>query len=226
MVKVEFIFTTGKEVVEFPVKWEDVSIKKYHEISNLEENTIASISTHLSGYSTVKTNLLLSFMQTSFVPAVPDGFSLNIGKESWGKLESARIEIGKIDDEKPDFLALYIRLIEIYTNFAIDELSCIEGVGIGKYIFDSLSKFFEQFKELVEEEDDIAELAGKGELDALGFLVSLDELAHGDILKYDEILKQPALNVYRKFLLDKRKSKFQKNYQIVYKQLHDAPSTS
>ena len=226
MVKVEFTFTSGVEVYSFPTKWDDITLPKYRDIVLLPENNIADISIYYCGYSTVKTNLLLSFMQTSFVPAVPDGFSLNIGKESWGKLESARIEIGKIDDEKPDFLALYIRLIEIYTNFAIDELSCIEGVGIGKYIFDSLSKFFEQFKELVEEEDDIAELAGKGELDALGFLVSLDELAHGDILKYDEILKQPALNVYRKFLLDKRKSKFQKNYQIVYKQLHDAPSTS
>lgn len=228
MVKVEFKFTTGKEVIEFPTKWEDISIKRYHEITQLEKNTIASISEYYSGLSTEKTNQILSFMQVPFIPVIPQGFTINIGKESWGKIESARIEITKIDEEQPNFLSLYIRLIEIYTNFAIDEVNCVEGVGLGKYLFECLSKFFEQFKELGEndEDEDIAELAGKGELDALGFLVSLDELAKGDVLKYDELLKQPALTVYRKFLLDKRKAKFQKNYQIVYKQLHDTSTDS
>jgi hypothetical protein len=212
MVEVEFVFNTGKEKYLFPTKWEDITLEKYIEIQNLPEKKIASISKYYSSLVTDRTLLLLKFMTVSFEPSIPEGFSINIGRESWGKLEKARIEIGKLEEESPDFISLYKKLIEIYSNFEADNISCVEGVGLGKYLFEKIAEFFEQFKELTaKEEDAAADIADTSELDALGFLVSLDELAKGDILKYDELLKQPALTIYRKFLLDKRKATFQKN---------------
>lgn len=227
MVEVEFKFNTGTEKYLFPTKWEDVTLEKYLEIHNLPEKSIASISKFYSGCSTNKTLLILSFMSVPFEPVIPDGFKIKIGRETWGKLENARIEIGKLNEENPNFIYLYIKLIEIYSNFETAKINCIEGIGLGKYLFEKITDFFEQFKELTEKEEDAAaDIAGTEDLDALGFLVSLDELAKGDVLKYDELLKQPALTIYRKFLLDKRKAKFQRNYQIAYKQINDTSGNS
>lgn len=227
MVEVELKFNTGTEKYLFPTKWNDISFEKYIEIHNLPEKSITSVSEFYSGCATVQTLSILNFMTKAFEPELPEGFSIKIGRETWGKLENARIEIGKLDEEKPNFIFLYKKLIEIYTNFETEKISCIHGIGLGKYLFEQLNEFFEQFKELTEKEEDAAaDIAGTEDLDALGFLVSLDELAKGDITKYDELLKQPALTVYRKFLLDKRKAKFQKNYQIAYKQIHDTSGNS
>lgn len=227
MVEVEFKFNTGTEKYLFPTKWEDITLEKYIEIHNLPEKSIASISIHYSSLYTAQTLAILSFMQTAFEPVIPDGFSIKIGRETWGKLEKSRIEIGKLNEENPNFIYLYKKLIEIYTIFEADKISCVEGVGLGKYLFEKITEFFEQFKELTEKEEDAAaDIAGTEDLDALGFLVSLDELAKGDVLKYDELLKQPALTIYRKFLLDKRKAKFQRNYQIAYKQINDTSGNS
>ena len=227
MVEVEFKFNTGTEKYLFPTKWDDITLEKYIEIHNLPEKSIASISIHYSSLYTEQTLAILSFMQTAFEPVIPEGFSINIGRESIGKIENARTEIGNFQNERIDFISLCRKLIEIYTIFEADKISCVEGVGLGKYLFEKITEFFEKFKELTDKEEDAAaDIAGTEDLDALGFLVSLDELAKGDVLKYDELLKQPALTIYRKFLLDKRKAKFQRNYQIAYKQINDTSGNS
>lgn len=227
MIDVKFTYNIGVEVYRLPTKWSDITLSKYLEIHSLEDKSISAISKLYCGCVTVETLSVLKFMTKDFEPVIPDGFSINIGRESWGKLENARIQLSGLDEAKPDFITMYSNLIKIYTKFEPDKISCIEGIGLGKYLFESITTFFEQFKELTEKEEDAAaDIAGTEDLDALGFLVSLDELAKGDVLKYDELLKQPALTIYRKFLLDKRKAKFQKNYQIAYKQIHDTSGNS
>lgn len=224
MVTVELIYTTGIEYREIPSKWEDISLKKYIEIRKLSENTIGSLLEHYSTPATVQTLEVFKFFKIPFEPTIPEGYSINIGKESWGKLERARIEITKLEEENPDFITMYLKLIEIYTTFA--DVNCVEGIGLGKYIFESITMFFDNFKELNERDEDAAsEIAGTEDLDAMGFFFTLDELAEGKVWMHDVILALPARQIYTKLLKDKRKAKFQKAYTQAYKMLNDTPST-
>lgn len=224
MVTVELIYNTGIEYKTIPSKWEDISITKFIEIQKLPEKSIGSLLEFYSTPATVQTLEVFKFFTVPFEPTIPDGYSINIGKETWGKLERARIEISKLDEENPDFITLYLKLIEIYTTFA--EINCVDGIGLGKYLFESITKFFDNFKELNEREEDAAsDMAGTEELDAMGFFVTLDELANGKIWMHDVILGLPARQVYTKLLKDKRKAKFQKAYTQAYKILNDTPNT-
>lgn len=229
MVTVELIFNTGPETFQIPSCWEDVTLKKYIELQALENRTIGNISKLYCGIENEKVAALLGFMANHIEPTLPEGFKINIGKQTWEKLEWAKKEISSLDEEKPDFITLYCRLIEIYTTFAVDQLNCVEGIGLGKHLYDSVLTFLNQFKELQRqegEEDPAAELAGTEELDALGYLVTLDELAKGQVWMHDTILKMSAQQIYFQLITDKRKARFQKNYSQAYKQLNDIPGNS
>ena len=78
-----------------------------------------------------------------------------------------------------------------------------------------------QFKEMMETEieqlsfelgEDEKE-AGAEDLQEFGYVVALDGLAGGDILKYDEYLRLPYAKVFRKLCLDKTRYEINKNMQ-------------
>lgn len=54
--------------------------------------------------------------------------------------------------------------------------------------------------------------SGSEMLNEFGYYVSLDTLASGDLLKYNEILSKPYAVIFRKLCLDSTKNLIQKNY--------------
>ena len=102
--------------------------------------------------------------------------------------------------------------------------------GINKYQFLQLGIFntyaaylwiAHQFKEMMETEierltlelDEDEKNAGAEDLQDFGYVVALDGLAGGDILKYDHYLKLPYAKVFRKLCLDKTRYEINKNMQ-------------
>jgi hypothetical protein len=78
-----------------------------------------------------------------------------------------------------------------------------------------------QFKDMMEIEieqlsfdmDNEEKEAGAEELQDFGYVVALDGLAGGDVLKYDAYLKLPYSKVFRKLCLDKTRYEINKNMQ-------------
>lgn len=57
--------------------------------------------------------------------------------------------------------------------------------------------------------------AGIEEFNKFGYFVTVDRLAGGDPLKYDEIVKQPYQVIYSKLLLNKTDAEFTERYQKI-----------
>lgn len=55
--------------------------------------------------------------------------------------------------------------------------------------------------------------AGVEKLQEFSYTVALDNLANGDVLKYDEYLKLPYAKIFRKLCLNKTNNDIQKQYQ-------------
>lgn len=82
-----------------------------------------------------------------------------------------------------------------------------------KWIIDKLKEMAEIEKQELGGEMPIEEKeAGAEALIEFGYTVTLDSLADGDVLKYDEILKKPYAVIFRKMCLDKTNNEIKKNY--------------
>lgn len=105
----------------------------------------------------------------------------------------------------------------------VDEKQLMKMKIVNFYgLFNSIMKQLEQILAL-EEEHLVSEhtdfkweaVEGSKRLGVLGILPMVDNLAGGDILKYDAILEQPYMTVFRKLMLDRIKSDIQKDMEKI-----------
>ncbi len=95
-----------------------------------------------------------------------------------------------------------ITKLDVFNCFAAYLWICEELKEIGRVEVDRLGS-----EPTAEEKN-----AGVDLLTEFDYNVSLDVLAKGDILKYDEILKKPYAVIFRKLCLDKVKNQIQQNF--------------
>ena len=132
----------------------------------------------------------------------------NLWLFSW----SDRIELGKAFEKKDLFKVLNIAFGLDKKQFVRTELfnafSCYKWVA--KNYEQIIAAEIEQLSsELTQEEKD----AGVGELQEFGYSVALDNIAHGDVLKYNDYLELPYSKIFRKLALDKKKYEITKTMQ-------------
>lgn len=90
------------------------------------------------------------------------------------------------------------------------------------FFFSQIRVFSERFRGLYtgkkHTEDELS--AGVEKFNAYGAFGTLDFLADGDVLKYDDILKQSANVVYTKLMLSKDKREYQENLDKIREERH------
>jgi hypothetical protein len=210
MIKAAVIFNGEKKEINLPQKWAEVTLRDYKRIK--EQGLIKALTglneNDFNEDTLITITYALRFLKRKIKGFEPDYIKqLNIGGESWGKLEEAQ-QIFKIEEDH--FLAA-AKVCKVYLGVDLEDRPMTEIAGVLNHIGEKLTAFFEMFSELNEYTPDSDEIrAGVEELERFGFLNTLDRLAGGDVLKYDSILKEPAIKIYNKLLKDFIDSKIQK----------------
>lgn len=106
-----------------------------------------------------------------------------------------------------------IKLIYEITDKDFLNLDVFNCFAVYKWITEQLKSIGEiELQELSHEPTTEEKNAGVDMLQDFDYTVSLDVLANGDVLKYDDILKKPYAIIFRKLCLDKVKNQIQQNY--------------
>jgi hypothetical protein len=222
--KVEKTFLRASwELVTFG---EFLQLTENSKIENEAERTLRNISL-LSG---IKVDTLNQFDSASieslkpflsFIDNVDYLFSmptpeslneLNIGLETWGKLESAKQYIMIANDS---LFPIVPNLLDIYyptPNFM--DMTMDKSYPIARAMITKLDQFFQKYIRLNDykpSSDQIA--AGIDKLNQYGFFATLHAISNGNPLKYDDMLNQPADVIYQTLLMDFEVSEYQKRLQ-------------
>ncbi len=213
--KITIQYNTGPEEIEIPASWEEITWQEYVDYLLSEQDP----ATYYVGQPHPDVFPLLSFMRTA--PQTPPKHPpIIISNAGWGELEAVKQEL---HPNKPVILA-GPTAVKAYHDINILDKPVTEYYAEATQLTNDVLQFLEQFKELgeykVTEEERKASVdweTDKPLFEAFGFFVTLDALADGNPLKYDEILKLPAITIYNKLLLDMRKRKFSEQYHELLK---------
>lgn len=133
---------------------------------------------------------------------------IDIGRESYGKLENAKLIIRNAGNP----ILAGVKLVENYFGDDISDKPVLNELGKVIYLTQQIDKFLEVYKELFSYEPSIdEELAGIGDLAKLGFMPTAINLARSFGLKLNDVLSMPAKEVYTILLTDYREAKFREN---------------
>jgi hypothetical protein len=103
--------------------------------------------------------------------------------------------------------------------FGIDQkefsrLEMFNAFSVYKWIAGQYAEIVKiELQELSGEMSDEEKAAGAEELQEFGYSLTLDGIAKGDLLKYDEYLKLPYVKVFRKMCMDKKRYDINKTMQ-------------
>lgn len=212
--------------------WEHVTFEEFlllsenAKIESEAERTLRNISI-LSGiqvdilnqFSSESIEALKPFLE--FIDVVDDLFTLpvpthvanvNIGMESWGKLESAKQYIMIANDS---LMPIVPNLLDIYCPIeGFKSLPMVQSYPIARAIIMKLDEFFKKYTRLNDYKPSSEQIAaGIDKLNQYGFFATLHSIAGGDPLKYDDMLNQPADTIYQTLLMDFEVSEYQKRLQ-------------
>lgn len=147
------------------------------------------------------------------VSQIPEFISkINIGAEPWGKYEAAKQIIQSRDEES--LMPIISQIVALYANIDILHYKVPDAYPIAIYFINQLKEFHTKYSRLQDykpKPKDIA--AGVDKLNQYGFFTTLHALAKGDPLKYDDMLLQPADNVYQTLVVDFELSEIRRKYQ-------------
>lgn len=137
---------------------------------------------------------------------------LNIGLESWGKLESAKQLISLTNDipmrAMPDVVKVYLPELDIMDQ------PMVKAYPIAGAFLKKMLDFFDKFKRLNDYQPSAEQkAAGLDKLNQYGFFATLHALAEGNPLNYDELLNQPADVIYQTLVMDFELSEYHKRYE-------------
>ncbi|WP_407324035.1 hypothetical protein R5O24_02820 [Tenacibaculum maritimum] len=126
---------------------------------------------------------------------------------SWGDMIELRESINEMKMIESLKLIYEIKEDEF---LRLDVFNCF---AVYKWITEQLKSIAEiEAQELSHEPTAEEKNAGVDMLQDFDYTVSLDVLANGDLLKYDEILEKPYAIIFRKLCLDKLKNQIQQNF--------------
>lgn len=130
---------------------------------------------------------------------------------SWGLIKEKLPELlTKGDLEQLFFLMLKERGVNVFRN-DIEQIEINEAISFYLWIVDELKSIRELESEYLRSDPDVKLMqAGINKLDKFGLLNTLDNLAKGDITKYDMIRNTPYNVVFDKQYMEVTKSEIEK----------------
>ena len=144
----------------------------------------------------------------AFDYVVESDYTVNVGHESYGKLEAAKQAIAA--EAMPHLAG--VKVMELYTGENISDAPVLEVMGKVINTIIAIDNFLKEFKELYAFEPTAEQIvAGIGEIMKLGFMPTVVNLARQYSTTHDNILNMPAREVYMVLLTDFRKSQYEEN---------------
>jgi hypothetical protein len=159
-------------------------------------------------FGTDSINSLLPFLEfiddveSLMALSIPkDIHDINIGTESWGKLESAKQLMSQAGES---FMPIIPALLDVYHPIKdFKQLVMTQAMPIALAMINKLNEFFSRYQRLNDYKPDSDELAaGLDKLNQYGFFSTLHALADGNPLLYDDMLNQPADVIYQTLVMD------------------------
>jgi hypothetical protein len=207
MISAKVIVEGEVKKINIPTKWEEVTFSQFLVLEKTKDIGIAFFGIkedEIDGIEQIAE--VLKFLRKKKT-VVPEWIKeLNIGRESWKKLEKIKQLLkGKEPAEVVD------KLISVYyPDINILTLPALEGIGAMNFFIDQLNSFFNKFKRLNDYKPDQDEiLAGVNELEKYGNLPTLMSLCNSP-LEYEAMLNLSAQVIYYTLLVSFEKSEIQK----------------
>ena len=134
--------------------------------------------------------------------------TINIGAETYGKLEKAR----QLITQSKNYLYCGGEVFKVYFSEDINDLMLPEAMTKVNFIYAEINKFLDKYKELYEGEATFEEdLAGIAVFQRFGSFPIIDKLATAWSVTHDKVLETPAEIVMTKLLYDLKSSEYQRN---------------
>ena len=172
------------------------TIKDYISLEGIVKNDVDIVITVL------KPNMILRIKTFKIKPKKVDLWDL-----SWSDLILLREMI------KEKNISGVLELIYSVSQEKFLELDVFNCFAVYKWINEQLALITkEEIFYLNDEPTQKEKDAGIDDLNEFGYTVSLDVLANGNILEYDNYLRKPYHQIFRKFRLNKTKNEIQKKY--------------
>ena len=210
---------TNKNAYEVPTNFDELTWNKYVALVNVSDGNIIErlkVATGITedellelSITDLKTIAEIScYTDILFVAEKYGGIELdiNIGKETYGKLELARQAI----IQSGSWVKAAQKVGLVYLNEDISEYQLPLAMAKIKTVFELLNEFLTKFKKLYEGETEAEEeLAGVEVFRRFGSFPTIDRLAITYGITHDEVLEMPAEIVYTKLLYDLESSEYQ-----------------
>lgn len=232
----------------FPQYWGEVTLKQWRSIQQNPEDLqhIASVLSGLNVDQSILSQLMpfMSFMEAPFDAndwKIPEAITLgektvkvdvNIWNETWGQKILMHTIVKPEEVDKA--IALYLQPRYTGNKFdykeAMDMLPVINNLKLSE-VYPVANFFFKQVHDAIEKEK--KELATKptseqvragiNMFDQFGINNTIDSMAHGDALKYEQVLKLQYSVVFLKLKRTKVETKFKNNYQKIMNEKANKP---
>jgi hypothetical protein len=216
MLKIKVI-TDKESILSIPQSWMELPYGVYYELIKNEDVSEVFLGVKAEDVQPDYLQILysaLDFLKDNeekeacvFVPSWIVG--LDIGSESWEKLEQLKRVIKICSEKKED--EVFPSLINVYyPGLNFDEMLTGEVLGAGRYLLQKVNEFLAKYKRLNDYEPDGDEIqAGVEALDELGHYPTLVALCDTPTL-YDATLALPADVIYMTLLTHFEKSEISK----------------
>jgi hypothetical protein len=210
---------TNTAQYQVPTNFDELTWSKYIDIVKLIErpvlerlHNITKIPLEeLSEMPVTSLHLITEVVSYIDIPQVLESYGeisceINIGAESYGKLEISRQAIM----QSKSWVIAAQKVCITYLQEDITDLPAIEAMTKAKGLFVAINNFLDKFKALYEgESDPEEELAGVEVFRKFGSFPTIDRLAIAYNKSHDDVLLMPAEIVMTKLLYDKEQADYQ-----------------
>lgn len=209
---------TTNNTYNVPTNFDELEWNKYLQLINSQnENVIRRlvISTGISEDELLQLSIsdlkfvceIVSYTDVLFVAESFGNIEidLNIGAESYGKLELARQAIM----QSGSWILASVKVVQTYLNEDISNYQLPLAMAKSKAVFEKLNEFLTKYKKLYEgETEDVEVMAGVEVFNKFGSFPTIDRLAIAYGKSHDEVLEMPAEIVMTKLLYDLEQNEY------------------
>jgi hypothetical protein len=209
---------TNKNTYEVPTNFDELTWNKYVALVAASDGNIIErlkVATGITEDELLELSItdlktiaeITCYTDILFVAEKYGGIELdiNIGKETYGKLELARQAI----IQSGNWVKAAQKVGLVYLNEDISEYQLPLAMAKIKTVFELLNEFLTKFKKLYEGETEAEEeMAGVEVFRRFGSFPTIDRLAITYGITHDEVLEMPAEIVMTKLLYDLEKAEY------------------
>jgi hypothetical protein len=209
---------TNKNTYEVPTNFDELTWNKYVALVAASDGNIIErlkVATGITEDELLELSItdlktiaeITCYTDILFVAEKYGGIELdiNIGKETYGKLELARQAI----IQSGNWVKASQKVGLVYLNEDISEYQLPLAMAKIKTVFELLNEFLTKFKKLYEGETEAEEeMAGVEVFRRFGSFPTIDRLAITYGITHDEVLEMPAEIVMTKLLYDLEKAEY------------------